>query len=96
MGRPILGKHLVAVSVIGRYEGEPALGRIASTTLLNAGINRFDGGDGGRNDARVAHHIGIREVHDVHIGLIGIDRRSQIARATSGSLISLQIVGCWG
>ena len=92
MGRPIVRDHLVAVTVIGRYEGEPALAADGVDDLADAGIHRFDGGDGGGDDARVAHHIGVCEVHDVHIGLVGIDRRSQGVRDFRFAHLRLQII----
>ena len=73
-------------------KANPPLRADSVDDLAHAGIHRFDGGDGGGNDARVADHIGIREVHDVHIGLIGIDRRSQRARDFRFAHLRLQII----
>ena len=40
----------------------------------------------------MADHIGVREVHDVHIGLVGIDRRGQGVRDRRLAHLGLQIV----
>ena len=77
MRRSVICDHLVAVAVIGRYERESAFAANGVDDLAHAGIHRLNGGDGGGDDARVADHIGVREVHDVHIGLVGIDRCGQ-------------------
>ena len=92
VGRSIVRDHLVAIAVIGRDERESAFAANRVDDLADAGIDRLDGGNGSGDDARVTDHVGVREVHDVHIGLVGIDRRGQGVRDRRLAHLGLQIV----
>ena len=55
--------HLLGVAVVGGDDHGSAGTLEGSIDLAEAGINGFDGFDGGRNLAGVADHVGVGEVH---------------------------------
>ena len=62
VGRSIGIPHLLTVAVIGRDEAGATLSKNCRDDSRKAGINSFDRLDPSGNDARMADHVGVRQI----------------------------------
>ncbi len=58
----VVFEHLFGIPVIGRDHAYPAGGRHRLDHPAEAAVDRLAGRDHGRDDPRVADHVGVREV----------------------------------
>ena len=79
-------EHLLGVAVIGRHEADPAERERRLDDTAERGVRRLDGADDGRDHARVADHVGIREVDDAEA--VAVRQRSTTSSATPAADIS--------
>ena len=79
--------------MVGRDERHAALALYGGKNLPHAGIHRLGGRAGRLHDAGMPHHVAVREVHDVHVGLVGVDGRRQGVGHLGLAHLRLQIIG---
>ena len=93
MRRAVVGDHLVGVAMIGRHERDAALALERGQHLAHARVHGLHGRHRGGDHARVPHHVGVGEVHDVHVGRVSVDGRRQRPRHLRLAHLGLQVVG---
>ena len=92
MGRTIVRNHLVAITVVCRDKRNTALALDGVEHPRNARVNGLDGRNGGRHDAGMADHVGVREVHDVDVRLVVVDGVRKRLRNGRLAHFGLQVV----
>ena len=72
--------HRLGVAVVGGDERHATALANRRDHRADARVDGLDGLHRRREDARVAHHVAVRVVDDVDVGLVGLDRRDELAR----------------
>ena len=91
-GQPSSASIFIGVAVVARDQRHAALA-LERRQHLGHAESTASGGHGGRDDARMAHHVGVREVHDVDVGLVRVDGRGQRGSHVRLAHLRLQVVG---
>ena len=87
-----IGHHL-RIAVIGGDQQRAALGLDRGAQPAEAAIDRLHRLDGGGEIAGVADHVGVGEIDDDQVELVGLDRRDQLVGHFIGRHLRLQVVG---
>ena len=79
--------------MVGRDQGDAALGQDGVDDLADTCVDGFDGLDSGVEEAGVADHVAVGEIEDDHVILAGIDPLDGFGGDQQRAHLRLQVVG---